>query len=195
MSGLLTHIQRTDWDLFVTCTYRNSRTMSEKIRRGMQFEFLRRLAEMGGGRRKSSFSELLWVIREEFGEVTNRLHWHCLLSGLPKGIISENTCLFMMGFWEGIGGGMSRIRVYNAEADGASYITKGLEARDWTTQGANGYEVGKFRNYQSEESLMLIPSASLTSQWKAATFKSGGFSLPHSSKAHPGPKQHRSVGV
>jgi len=190
MSGLLTHIQRTEWQFFVTCTYRNSRTMSEAVRRPMQFQFLRRLAEFGGGgRRKIAFSDLQWVIREEFGEVTNRLHWHALVTGLPNGLVSENTCLYMMGFWEGIGGGMSRIRVYDADEDGADYIAKGLESADWTTQGANGYEVGRFRSYQNDESLMLIPSNSLTRQWRENSFKSGGYSLPQSSKGTPAPKQ------
>lgn len=176
MSALLTHIQRTKWQFFVTCTYANSRTMSEKVRRSMQFQWLRRLAVMDSGARNPSLAwdSLYWVIREEFGEATNRLHWHALCGGLPQGIARPSTCMFMMGYWEGIGGGMSRVRVYDDGQDGSSYITKGLESLEML-EGANRYEVGKFGTL--DDSLMLIPSKSLLAKWKALCVESGGLRL------------------
>ncbi len=175
-ASLLHHIQRSEWQFFVTCTYRNSRTMSEKVRRSMQFQWLRRLAAMHGGEKSAdaAFRDLTWILREEFGEVTNRLHWHALVSGMKSSLVRPTTCLFMMGYWEGIGGGMARIRVYDAGQDGASYVTKGLTEDAFTTNGANRYEVGKFNG---DESLMLIPSNSLLDQWKRVAFESGRLRL------------------
>lgn len=146
--------------------------MREDIRRKMQIHFLRRLSEIGqAGRERSGFSRLEWIIREELGEATNRLHWHALVAGLPQGIITPNTCMFMMGYWEGIGGGIARIRVYDVNRDATSYIAKGLE--DLTMSGgANSYEVGKFGHGRNQDSLMLIPSNTLLSQWKRDSFRS-----------------------
>jgi hypothetical protein len=150
--------------------------MSEKVRRSMQFQFLRRLAAMHDGEKSAdaAFKDLTWILREEFGEVTNRLHWHALVSGMKSSLVRPTTCLFMMGYWEGIGGGMARIRVYDARQDGASYVTKGLTEDAFTSSGANRYEVGKFNG---DESLMLIPSNSLLDQWKRTAFESGRLRL------------------
>lgn len=133
----------------------------------MQFQWLRRFAAFGErGQKPQKFSDLQWIIREEFGEQTERLHWHALISGCPKGIVRSTTCLYMMGFWEGIGGGMARVRVYDPRQDGVDYMTKDLGHVDLSTGGANGYEVGKFSTYKGDDSLMLIPSKSLLSEWK-----------------------------
>jgi len=80
--------------------------------------------------------------------------------------------MFMMGFWEGIGGGMARCRVYDAGQGAAEYIAKGLEGE---TGGANRYEVGKF----GDETLMLIPSDSLLAKWKRNAAKNGGRHSAH----------------
>lgn len=174
MSSLLLHIQRSDWQFFVTCTYKNSRTMSAKARHAMQFQWMRRLGAMHGGEKKgaASLRDLRFIIREEFGEQNSRLHWHALVSGLPQSLVRPTTCLFMMGFWEGIGGGMSRVRVFDTAQDGVSYVTKGLEGgiNDWTDQGANRYEIGKFNQ---DDTLMLIPSHALLADWKSAARESG----------------------
>lgn len=174
MSSLLLHVQRSEWQLFVTCTYKNSRTMGAKARYAMLFQWLRRLAAMDKGERKggAALRGLTFIIREEFGEQNHRLHWHALISGLKPSLVRPTTCLFMMGYWEGIGGGMARVRVYNAALDGAEYTLKGLEGGfdDWTTQGANRYEIGKFNG---DDTLMLIPSHSLLADWRAAARESG----------------------
>lgn len=174
MSSLLVHIQRSDWQLFVTCTYKNSRTMGSKARYAMMFQWLRRLSAMHGGERRgdAALKNLKFIIREEFGEQNSRLHWHALISGLPASLVRPTTCLFMMGFWEGIGGGMARVRVYDAAQDGAAYTVKGLEGdlSDYSNQGANRYEVGKFNG---NDTLMLIPSHTLLAEWKGAARESG----------------------
>lgn len=174
MSSLLTHIQRSDWQIFATGTYKNSRTMGAKARYAMMFQWFRRLAAMDGGERKgeAALRNLRFIIREEFGEQNSRLHWHALISGLKPSLVRPTTCLFMMGYWEGLGGGMARVRVFDAAQDGASYVIKGLEGdgTDWTSQGANRYEVGKFNG---DDTLMLIPSRALLAEWKGAARESG----------------------
>lgn len=162
----------------------------------MQFQWMRRLAAMDQGERKgqAALRNLQFVIREEFGEHTNRLHWHALVSGLKPSLVRPTTCLFMMGYWEGIGGGMARVRVYDAAQDGASYLTKGLEGKgDWTTSGANAYEVGKFNG---DQTLMLIPSTALLAEWKREAAASRGLTRLLTSGAElPGEKiiNHPSV--
>lgn len=146
--------------------------MVQRTRRSMQFALLRRLASMGQkrGRERSGLERLHFLIREEFGEATDRLHWHALISGLPKGIVSQNTCMFVMGFWEGFGGGMARVRVYDSTGQGAAeYMTDGLEGIVKDGGGANRYEVAKFG---LDDSLMLILSKSLIKQWREVSFAS-----------------------
>ena len=148
--------------------------MRAKVRYAMMFQWLRRLAAMDGGERKgeAALRNLRFLVREEFGEQNSRLHWHALISGLPSSLVRPTTCLFMMGYWEGQGGGMSRVRVFDAAQDGASYVIKGLEGKsdEWTKQGANTYEIGKFNG---DDTLMLIPSRALLDQWKGAARESG----------------------
>lgn len=157
MSALLTHIQRENWQFFGSMTWRTCHLSSEGVRRKVQFEFLRKIASMSG----VPWHQLRWVIREEFGEHGDRLHWHYLLTGLPPGMVRSSTCMFLMGFYEGIGGGMARIRTYDSKLSAASYMLKGLD-----TGGANSYETGKFGFEASDGSVMLIPARSLFSQWK-----------------------------
>ncbi len=144
----------------------------------MQMQFLRRLSQFTSSRklgRKASWEYLTWILREELGESTDRIHWHALIGGLPFGVTTQKTCMFMMGFWEGMGGGMSRIRVFEAGQGAAEYISKGLEGN---ATGANRYEVGKFSfkigRHVREETLMLIPSRSLLAKWRALAAKDGG---------------------
>ena len=177
MQGLLTHIQRESWSLFFTGTYRTVAGKTERVRRAMQFQFLRRLSEFTGTKvgpqaGPASWERLTWVLREEYGEATDRVHWHALIGGLRLGVTTPKTCMFMMGFWEGIGGGMARCRVYDAGQGAAEYIAKGLEGE---TGGANRYEVGKF----GDETLMLIPSDSLLAKWKRNAAKNGGRHSAH----------------
>ncbi len=175
MSSLLHYIKQTHWQFFMTGTFRNSRTMSAKIRRSMVMQWLRRLGSMDKGERRgdAAMRELLFIVREEFGEQTNRLHWHALIGGIKPSLVTPHTCLFMMGYWEGIGGGMARCRVYDAEQDGAAYTVKELEGidPDWSRQGANGYEIRKFNG---DDTLMLIPSTALLATWRRGAAASRG---------------------
>jgi len=183
MAGLLHHLRRETWSLFFTGTYRQVDGMSEKRRRAMQFKFLRRLSEFTSSKslkRKAAWEHLTWCLREELGEATGRIHWHVLIGGLPLGVSTEKTAMFTMGFWEGLGGGMARCRVYRTAGQGAAdYIAKGLE--DNVVGGAERYEVGKF----NDETLMLIPSSSLLAKWKREACKKGASPLHSAATSGP----------
>lgn len=173
MSSLLHLIQRVEWQFFLTCTYKNSRTMGAKARHAMQYELLRYMASFGQDKRRGEvLKNTLFVIREELGEQTDRLHWHALVSGIKPSFVRDSTCLLSMGYWMGMGGGMTRIRTYSAEQDATKYVTKGIEELqiDTSRSGANRYEVGKFNE---DDTLMLIPSHALQAEWKRMTFESG----------------------
>lgn len=145
--------------------------MGAKARHAMQFQLLRYLASFGKKERRGDIlQDTEFVIREEFGEQTERLHWHALVSGLKPSFVRQSTCLLTMGYWMGLGGGMTRIRVYDDARDGSSYVTKGLEDSDFTKEGANRYEIGKFND---DQVLMLIPSHALLANWRGAALESG----------------------
>lgn len=175
MSALLHLIQRQEWQFFLTCTFKNSRTMGAKARHSMQFELLRYMGSFGAERRRGNalLNNLQFVIREELGEQGNRLHWHALVTGLKPSYVRTSTCLLSIGYWLGMGGGMAKIRVYEDGLDASSYICKGLEEltfEDTTRNGANRYECGKFNG---DDTLMLIPSRALLATWRRAAFDSG----------------------
>ena len=70
------------------------------------------------------FSEILWCLRRESGEATGRLHLHAVIAGLPP-FAGARNCLALMSQWEGLGGGIARVGVYNSSMDGLDYILKG----------------------------------------------------------------------
>lgn len=147
--------------------------MGAKARHSMQFQLLRYMSSFGRTERRGDvLKDTLFVIREELGEQTDRLHWHALVSGIKPSFVRSSTCLLSMGYWMGMGGGMTRIRTYNDEQDATAYVTKGLEdlSIDTTREGANRYEVGKFNR---DDTLMLIPSHALLRHWKSEAFESG----------------------
>jgi hypothetical protein len=90
---------------------------------------------------------LLWVLRVEKGELTQRTHLHCLIAGLHRPHINKSTCFFLMDTWEKGCGGISRVRTWEPGLDAVSYITK----------PGNTYEQGKF-GLQSCE-VTLSPAA------------------------------------
>ncbi len=154
--GLVFHMQRESWQFFGSMTYRSEKQMAERVRRDMQVRLLRRLAELG----QCHWKAMPWVIREELGEATGRLHWHFLLGGLQPWAVRDSTCLFAMGFWEGLGGGMARIRTYSTGLSAVEYICKGLDSGGG---GANRYELGKFNS--ADGTTALIPARCLARQW------------------------------
>lgn len=90
---------------------------------------------------------LLWVLRLEKGELTQRTHIHCLVAGMRSQHVNRSTCFFMMKSWENNMGGISRVRVWETGRDACSYITK----------PGNEYEQGKFGHQSCE--VTLSPAA------------------------------------
>lgn len=77
---------------------------------------------------------LLWVLRVEHGELTQRTHLHCLMAGLRRPHLNKSTCFFIMAAWEKHTRGIARVRTWEPGLDAVSYITK----------PGNTYELGKF---------------------------------------------------
>jgi hypothetical protein len=88
------------------------------------------------------FKGLRWMLRAELGESTGREHFHLLITGLPLERVNIVECFWQMSAWERLGGGMARVRVYEAQLPGAQYVLKGLEQP--SSDGANAYELTKF---------------------------------------------------
>jgi hypothetical protein len=91
------------------------------------------------------FKKILWCLRRESGESTGRWHLHAVIAGLPPSA-GPRTCLAMMSQWEGLGGGIARVSVYNSSLDGLDYILKGGELTESKAKRWAGdyHELAKF---------------------------------------------------
>lgn len=161
-------LARIPWDLFCTFTFMRE-NMPEGLRRKYYFSFLRLLS----GDVAVHFKRLLWMLRPENGESTGRRHYHALISGIPKHVLTKRLCLVLMSQWEhqkplvlrkAVDGnfrmlsllcGMARIRIYEPGMDGLDYVIP----EDWEVaavlrkdrHGANAYEANKFGGVQTVE--------------------------------------------
>ena len=88
---------------------------------------------------KVPFSDCLWALRQDPGEIGGRLHFHFLFSGIPPEAVQVATCMSIKAQWERIGGGMARVREFDPSQSGLEYILKCL----CVSGGSNLYEVGK----------------------------------------------------
>ena len=75
--------------------------------------------------------------------MTHRNHFHALITVLPTSAVSEATCFSWMKIWEGLQGGIARVRVYDSSLSGVEYVLKGVDEA-YFASGANWYELGKF---------------------------------------------------
>jgi len=145
-------IQRFNWDFFGTLTFRN-REHTYLSRQDMWFKFARSSVAYAG----AYWKNIPWVLRFETGELGGRLHIHFLMGHFPSRYVNSNVCMWMSGYWEGIGGGNARVRLFgehDSEADGAcGYMLKGL-----ADCGANRYEVKKFGSVCVNRSLFFADS-------------------------------------
>jgi hypothetical protein len=88
------------------------------------------------------YSQLLIALRAEYGEMTGRFHFHCLLGGTNAR--NEITLAHQLEhLWFGLfgQGAISKFRPYDHSRAGVAYVTKCLKTGTW---GANEYELGKF---------------------------------------------------
>lgn len=146
-----------DWQYFLSLTFTSyevkhrkdgseyhvaRRIPSPVMQQKMWFSLLRRLCRWT----RTSESRVLWALRQERGELTQREHLHALIAGLPPNTINKQGCMSIVSHWLNIGGGFARCSVYDPELHGEGYITKCLDggATPTLTGGAASYEVGKF---------------------------------------------------
>ena len=158
------HLLRIKWQLFGTLTFKRAE-MPEGQRKDMVFALLHEIVRP----LRVQWHNLLWVLRLEEGEITQRKHFHLLIGGLPEQFVTTKRCFIIMNTWEGLGGGMARVRIYDPRLAGVDYVTKclGWEAGR-TLEGANRYEVEKF---DSEKVLQLTPSKSV--MWQLRKYVEG----------------------
>src|SRR5690606_13325256 len=99
-----------------------------------------------------NFSSLVWVLREECGEIGGRRHFHFLIgqTGLPR---TPAGCAVLKRVWERVvkGRGFGLVKVYDRALHAPAYLSKCLS---WvgTAEGAT-YELRKFAT--AEEPPML----------------------------------------
>jgi hypothetical protein len=138
-------VSRLDWQFFCTLTF-SQESLPERVRCTMFLSWARRAAELAG----VSFKVLMWVLRQEAGEKTGRLHFHSLVAGVPPSCVTRTNCFRLMWHWEQVGGGIARVRAYDRALPGVSYVLKGImECFD----GADAYEFSKFRSDASRVTL------------------------------------------
>lgn len=134
----------------------------------MLFAFLRMVAR-GELRDKKSkkrvhsvlFKNLVWLAREERGEIGDRYHYHVLLDGLPLARRNRVETFVWKRLWTQLGGGFIDARPFDARLSGAAYVLKGLDT--WSYTQANHYELTKFG--QDADGRELIVSDSCASVW------------------------------
>ena len=129
------------WQLFGGLTFRQAK-LPERVRLSMWFAFFRQIA----AHNKIHKNDVLWVLRLERGDLLGRLHFHFLISGLPEQGISMGNRFAMRALWKRIGGGVSRIDLYDSRLHGLPYIAGLLNcsASDIGSSGAMAYESAKF---------------------------------------------------
>jgi len=140
VSAILYTLQRCDWQFFGTLTFRSGKV--PQLSRLLMWSCLRSSVCNWF---KVRPQVLGWVLRQESGEITGRLHFHFLLCGLPSSAVNLSSCVAMGKQWERVGGGIARVRLYDSAAVGSpegagEYLCKCLG----TDVGANLYETSKF---------------------------------------------------
>jgi len=141
------------WQLFGGLTFRQS-VLSERIRLCMWFAFFRQIAAYN----KMHKNDVLWVLRLERGDQSGRLHFHFIISGLPQQNIKISDRFAMRALWKRLGGGISKIDLYDSRLHGLPYMAGalGCPASDIGSTGAMAYESAKFGSANSV--LMLSKS-------------------------------------
>ena len=129
------------WQLFGGLTFRQAE-LSERVRLSMWFAFFRQIAAHNRVHRK----DLLWCLRLERGDSFGRLHFHFLIAGLPEQGVTMGNRFAMRALWKRLGGGISRIDLYDNRLHGLPYIAGllGGSASDIGSTGSMAYESAKF---------------------------------------------------
>lgn len=169
MGPIATAASRVTWEHFCSLTLKGKFLgetedgAAAHARRRILYAWFRKVEKAFG----IPSGKLVFLAREESGEKTGRWHWHALLSGLyhvpGRGVIPspnpKSDAFRIMALWEqcGSGAGMARVREYDAQLSGVSYVLKGLENLEFSYAGANAYELGKFAEDVEGRQLILAP--------------------------------------
>ncbi|XHR30345.1 MAG: hypothetical protein ACFUZC_07245 [Chthoniobacteraceae bacterium] len=143
-------LAQVNWEFFATLTFKVAK-LPARVRYNMLFQWLRSTAASGC----VYFPEMLWAVRAELGEQTERFHFHALLgaTGLKPVLYS---CHNIRKRWSGLEGsaGMARVTVFDPRRDAGSYLTKpelfettsrrGLRLEGETRVGGDIHESAKF---------------------------------------------------
>jgi len=129
-------LARVPWQLFVTLTWAGRK--SESMRHRILFAWLRKLAEWNG----IHFHRVLWLLREERGEVAGREHFHILIGGLPERALKLGLLHSIKNQWKKEGGGWARVSPYTHGLAGVQYVLKGDS--ETSSHGGSHYEALKF---------------------------------------------------
>jgi hypothetical protein len=92
-------------------------------------------------RRRTYFPDLLWCLRQEYGDLGGRVHFHFLLAGLPHREISAVACRQFETKWKRKGGGTAKMEVFDPALGGVAYALK-ISAQD--ARSREGRESAKF---------------------------------------------------
>jgi|SRR3977135_1046927 len=112
-------LKRVPWQLFVTLTLiRPPKTRSASLPR--VFAWLRTVSCIAG----VYFPKAWWVLRFEFGSRGGQGHYHLLIAGIPRALLSDDLCQTLEKAWRTCGGGLSEVALYNPARDGVGYVLK-----------------------------------------------------------------------
>src|SRR5689334_12464038 len=112
-------LSQIDWQLFASLTFKSEK-LTDAVRLTLFFTLVRKQARNFG----VHFKKTIWCLRAERGESTGREHLHALIAGFPQHALTTATCFSFMKIWEGLGGGMARVRLYSSRLDGVGYVLK-----------------------------------------------------------------------
>ena len=118
---------KVDWQLFLTLTWRGQVPRPERRGR-LGRAYLRGLARKA----RVPYANLVWLCREEPGEVGGRPHFHVLIAGFPSSVLNFEFGVIVGQLWEH---GWCEGRLWHS----LGAVTYSCE------DGANIYESGKFR--------------------------------------------------
>ena len=130
MNALAFQLSDVPWAWFVTLTFRGrGGTVPAKGKRVKAlFTWLRTIAR----HKRMHFGQLLWVVREEFGELNGRQHFHVLVGGFQHDAFD---------LWAGKNSwklGIAHVTRYASDLSGVAYLLKGD-----SPEQAMAYEINK----------------------------------------------------
>jgi hypothetical protein len=166
------------WQLFATLTFKRA-DIGDRVRYSTFMAWLREVSNVS----RVSLNRLLWCCRKEAGESFGRLHFHCLIGGLPAEGVHIGKCFQSMRLWNRVGGGFSQVRVFDPNFDGLDYLFKGLG-------GADCYESAKFASGRpvltlSESCRRVVRRGSLRTNGPLNNVENSGASVGLSALCQP----------